>query len=93
MFLKTPAAPASYIKHDFSVCVEKLLAASVHTAEGEKNKVILETIYLHYLFICIMNAGKNKQKKNGVYTGDTELGIGLVDSFWISAMSRALLWV
>lgn len=58
MFLGTPAALAPYIKYDFSACV---LAVYVYTPERENNKVIFETIYQHYLFICIVNTAKKKR--------------------------------
>lgn len=53
---------------------KKQLAVYVHKLGREKNKVIFETIYQHYLFISILNTAK----KVRVYTGDTDLGIDLV---------------
>ena len=44
--------------------------------EREKNN-IFETIFEHYLFICILNAAL----KEWVYTGDTDLGIDLAYLF------------
>lgn len=77
MFLGTSAALPPSIKHDFAACVEELLAVSVHTLQAGKNNVIYETIYQHYLFICIVNTAK-KKKKARVYTSDTDLGADLV---------------
>ena len=61
MFLRTPAALAPYIKYEFSACEcgEKTVDC-VHKLGREKNKVIFETIYQHYLFISILNTAKKR---------------------------------
>lgn len=62
VFLATPAALASYIKHDFSVCVEKLLAACVHTAEGGKEQSNLGSNLSALLIHLYYEYCKKKQK-------------------------------
>lgn len=64
MFLWNPAGQAPYIKYEFLVCIEKPLALYVYTCERQKNKVILETICLHYLFICILSTAQKVQVYN-----------------------------
>lgn len=75
MFLGTPAALASYIKYDFSACVEKTVGCvCARTGEGKEQSNPWDNQY--FSFICIVKTAK----KVGVYTGDTDLGIDLVYS-------------